>query len=178
MSDNNDTSDRFVPVGSAMNGGFDDWPGESPVEDDGIKLARSLSSLTDCDRVRPLKELAHIGTLGSIEYIYPFCHRGSTFLRRLARNAIVKIILRTLRDNEQESLLGLKQKKELLDFLLAHDPRSSPCPRWNLATRKSAAKYMISLLKRNGILLPSPGRDSQGFGQLPCAPRLSGWSRR
>lgn len=120
MSDKGNSHDDFVPADSNWDGDFldDMFPVGGEIEDEGLKLARSLAGLTDCDRVRPLKELAQVGTLETIDYIYPFCHRGSSFLRRLARNAIVKIILRTLRDNEQEKLLGLKQKEGLLDFLL------------------------------------------------------------
>ncbi|MBW7994994.1 MAG: response regulator [Candidatus Glassbacteria bacterium] len=120
MSDKRQPPDSFVPADREWDSEFldDVFSTSGSIEDEALKLARSLANLTDCDRVRPLKELAQIGSLESIENIYPFCHRGSSFLRRLARNAVVKIILRTLRDDEEEKLLGLKQKDELLEFLL------------------------------------------------------------
>jgi len=86
-------------------------------------LLQQIKNLPDEKKIKPLKELAHIGGLESLRYILPISRYSSEFMRKIARNTVIKIILRILRDNEENPVLGLQQKEKLIGFLIKLDKK-------------------------------------------------------
>lgn len=130
----------MVPAGAAS-GGEGEGEVKSPLE-----MAQSLEKLSDCDRVRPLKDLAQIGDLQTLSYIVPFTTRGSTFLRRLARNALIKIILRSLKEDETSATLGIKQKQQILENIEALDKKYSRLREMDLSDRQTRERVYDILI--------------------------------
>ena len=81
-------------------------------------MASQLKDMPDSNKIKPLKELACIGGLDALKYILPLSQYRSEFLRNLARSTTIKIILRLLRENEDTPILGIQQKKKLIDFVV------------------------------------------------------------
>ena len=111
-----------------------------------LELAQSLDKLSDCDRVRPLRELAQIGDLQTLEYVMPLIDRGSSFLRRLARNAAIKIILCALKEDESGTRLGMNQKQQLLDCVVALDKKYSGLKAMELNSQRTRERIYEILI--------------------------------
>lgn len=86
-------------------------------------LNQAIRSMPDEKKIKPLKELAFIGGPDSLKYILPLSQYSSGFLRKLASNAVIKIILRFLRDNEENPVFVLEQKEKMIDYLISLDRR-------------------------------------------------------
>ena len=84
-------------------------------------LTQAIRKMSDEKKIKPLKELAFIGGLDSLKYILPLSQYSSSFIRKLASNTVIKIVLRVLRDNEENPVLVLEQEKRLIDFLIHLD---------------------------------------------------------
>ncbi|MEA2063825.1 MAG: hypothetical protein U9P14_09025, partial [Gemmatimonadota bacterium] len=102
---------------------------EARIEPDPEKkadlLAASLGELADSEKIKPLKALADFGSLEALRCILPVCTTGSGFIRNLARNAAIKICLRTLKEDEYKPQLGIQQKKKLVDLVVKLDEKYS-----------------------------------------------------
>ncbi len=90
-----------------------------------VLLAEGLKFLPDQARVKHLKELAYFGNLESLRHILPLSQYAGSFLRNLARNTVIKIVLRVLRQNEETAVLGIQQKKKLIDLVAGLDKKYS-----------------------------------------------------
>ena len=88
-------------------------------------LAKQMKNLPDSAKIKPLKELACIGGLGDLPQILPLSQYSSDFLRKLARSAVIKIILRGLKEDEKTGKMGIQQKKKLLDLVVGLDKKYS-----------------------------------------------------
>jgi len=100
-------------------------PGQEKInpEEQARLLNKQLKHSSDAKKIKPLKELACIGGLDSLRYILPLNKYSSEFMRKIARNTVVKIILRTLREDEGKPVLGIQQKKKLIEFIIKLDKK-------------------------------------------------------
>ena len=100
-------------------------PGQEKIdpEEQARLLNKQLKHSSDAKKIKPLKELAFIGGLDSLRYILPLHKYSSEFMRKIARNTVVKIILRTLREDEEKPTLGIQQKKKLIEFIIKLDKK-------------------------------------------------------
>lgn len=102
---------------------FIDLPLPLDLEDRVQYLNNKLKNLPDVSKIKPLKELALIGKLDSLRYILPLSRYTSEFVRKIARASVIKIILRTIREDADKAELGIQKKKNLVSFLIGLDKK-------------------------------------------------------
>ncbi len=111
--------------------------------------AAQLKKLPDSAKIKILKDLAFLGNLDSLKYILPLSQYSSEFIRKLARNAVVKTILRTLREDEEKPQLGIQQKKKLVDFVVAVDNSYAYIKDMELGNPKTSQKVLDILIRED-----------------------------
>ena len=85
--------------------------------------------------------------MDTLKYILPLSQYNSDFLRNMARNAVIKIILRLLRENEEKTMLGLQQRKKLIDFVVGLEQKYSYLKDMEL-TNPGTTKKVLDILIR------------------------------
>ncbi|MBW7995209.1 MAG: response regulator [Candidatus Glassbacteria bacterium] len=112
-------------------------------------LAAQLKDMPDSKKIKPLKELAYAGGLDTLKDILPLSQYRSEFLRNLARNTTIKIILRLLRENEETPILGIKQKQKLIDFVVGLDKRFSYLKNMEISNPATIQKIFDILIRED-----------------------------
>ncbi|MCE5269882.1 response regulator [bacterium] len=111
--------------------------------------AAQLKKLPDSAKIKILKDLAFLGSLDSLKHILPLSQYNSEFIRKLARNAVVKTILRTLREDEEKPQLGIQQKKKLVEFVVAVDSSYAYIKDLELGNPKTSQKVLDILIRED-----------------------------
>ena len=124
-----------------------DIDSEKDPEKRAVLLAEALKDMPDSAKIKPIKELAYTGNLETLRYIMPLAQYRSDFLRNLARNTAVKIVLRLLRENEENAVLGIQQKKKLVDFVVGLESKYNYLKDMEL-TSKTATQKILDILIR------------------------------
>ncbi|HUU30028.1 MAG TPA: HEAT repeat domain-containing protein [archaeon] len=96
-------------------------PYEMDLDERATYYARELRRWPDAKKIQPLKQLVNIGGLSQLKYILPLSQYPSDFIRKLARNTVIKIILRALKEDEESHTLDADQKKQFIDLLVILD---------------------------------------------------------
>jgi len=112
-------------------------------------LAKELKNMSDPAKIKPLKELAYTGSMETLKYILPLSQYTSDFLRNMARNAVIKIILRLLRENEEKAMLGLQQRKKLVDFIIGLEKKYAYLKDMELTDPKTTKKVLDVLIRED-----------------------------
>ncbi|MFH1068297.1 MAG: response regulator [Candidatus Glassbacteria bacterium] len=112
-------------------------------------MAEALTEMPDSAKIKPLKELAYTGNLDTLRYIMPLSQYSSDFLRNLARNSVIKIILRLLRENEENPVLGIQQKKKLLDFVVGMESKYAYLKEMELTSSAATQKILDILIRED-----------------------------
>ncbi len=112
-------------------------------------LASQLKDMPDSNKIKPLKELANTGGLDTLKHILPLAQYRSVFLRNLARGTTIKIILRLLRENEETPVLGIRQKKKLIDFVVGLDSRFSYLQNMEITNPVTIRKILDILIRED-----------------------------
>jgi CheY-like chemotaxis protein len=112
-------------------------------------LANQLQDMPDSDKIKPLKELAYTGGLDALKNILPLSQYKSEFLRNLARGTTIKIILRLLRENEETPMLGIQQKKKLIDFVVGLDKRFAYLQTMEISNPVTTQKILDILIRED-----------------------------
>ncbi|OGF96915.1 MAG: hypothetical protein A3F83_01015 [Candidatus Glassbacteria bacterium RIFCSPLOWO2_12_FULL_58_11] len=87
--------------------------------------ARELRKKSAANKIQPLKKLAEIGGLKHLKYILPLSQYSSEFIRKMARNSAIRIILRSLREAEESGDFSAALKKKFIDLLIILDKKFS-----------------------------------------------------
>ncbi len=98
---------------------------EQEPEEKMFLLAEKLKELPDSARIKPLKELAYFGSLKTLHHLLPIYQSSRGFLRKVALNTVIKIILRALREDETRNEMGIQQKKKLTELVAGLDKKYS-----------------------------------------------------
>ena len=112
-------------------------------------LAMELKKLPDASKIKPLKELAYTGGLDTLKYILPLSQYSSEFLRNMARNAVIKIVLRLLKENEEHPILEIQQKQKLIDFVVGLDKKYTYLKDMELSSPKTTHKILDILIRED-----------------------------
>ena len=112
-------------------------------------LKHQLKHLPDEKKIKPLKELAFIGGLDSLRYILPLNRYSSEFMRKIARNTVIKIILRVLREDEERPVLGIQQKKKLIGYLASLDKKYTQLETLELHSPKTTKQILDILIQED-----------------------------
>jgi len=112
-------------------------------------LAKELKNMPDPAKIKPLKELAYTGGMETLKYILPLSQYTSDFLRNMARNAVIKIVLRLLRENEEKAMLGLQQRKKLIDFVVGLEQKYAYLRDMELTNPKTTKKVLDILIRED-----------------------------
>ncbi len=112
-------------------------------------LASQLKDMPDSNKIKPLKELANTGGLDALKHILPLAQYKSVFLRNLARGTTIKIVLRLLRENEETPILGIRQKKKLIDFVVGLDSRFSYLQNMEIPNPVTIRKILDILIRED-----------------------------
>ncbi len=112
-------------------------------------LAAQLKGMPDSNKIKPLKELAYTGGLDALKHILPLSQYNSEFLRNLARGTTIKIILRLLRENEETPMLGIQQKKKLIDFVVGLDNRFAYLQTMEISNPVTIQKILDILIRED-----------------------------
>jgi CheY-like chemotaxis protein len=112
-------------------------------------LAVQLKGMPDSNKIKPLKELAYTGGLDALKHILPLSQYNSEFLRNLARGTTIKIILRLLRENEETPMLGIQQKKKLIDFVVGLDNRFAYLQTMEISNPVTIQKILDILIRED-----------------------------
>ncbi|MBN2289798.1 MAG: HEAT repeat domain-containing protein [Candidatus Glassbacteria bacterium] len=112
-------------------------------------LKSQLKHLPNAKKIKPLKEMAYIGGLDSLRYILPLSRYSSEFVRKIARNSVIKIILRVLREDEGKSVLGIQQKKNLVGFLVGLDKKYVNLKNMELRSPKTTKQILDILIQED-----------------------------
>lgn len=112
-------------------------------------LASQLKDMPDSNKIKPLKELAYSGGLDVLKHILPLSQYKSEFLRNLARGTTIKIILRLLRENEETPILGIQQKKKLIDFVVGLESRFSYLKEMEITNPVTIQKILDILIRED-----------------------------
>ena len=110
------------------------------------KVAKEMHKMTNSNKIKPLKELASIGFLSTLKHILPLNRYNTEFVRKLARNTAVKIILRELREDEEDSRLGIQQKKKLVELVINLDSKYKHLKELELGNPKTTGKILDILI--------------------------------
>jgi len=111
--------------------------------------AEQLKDLPDSAKIKPLKELACFGSLGDLPQILPLYQYSSAFLHKLARNAVIKIILRELKEEEDRGRMGVQQKKKLIELMAALDNKYSYLKEMEISDPKTRQKIYDILIRED-----------------------------
>ena len=111
-----------------------------------VLLAQELKKAPDPVKMKSLKELAYTGEMDSLKYILPLSQYSSVFLRNVARNTVIKIVLRILKENEEKPVLGLQQKKKFVDLVIGLDKKYNYLKEMELASPKTMQKIFDILI--------------------------------
>src|SRR3989339_838438 len=87
--------------------------------------ARELRKKSAANKIQPLKKWAEIGGLKHLKYILPLSQYSSEFIRKMARNSAIRIILRSLREAEESGDFSAALKKKFIDLLIILDKKFS-----------------------------------------------------
>lgn len=110
------------------------------------RVAKEMHKMTNSNKIKPLKELASIGFLSTLKHILPLNRYNTEFVRKLARNTAVKIILRELREDEESSRLGIQQKKKLVELVINLDQKYKHLKDLELGNPKTTGKILDILI--------------------------------
>ena len=122
-------------------------PAEMDPDKRAVLLNHQIKTLSDEKKIKPLKELGYIGGLDSLRYILPMSQYSSEFLRKIARNSVIKIILRVLWEDEEKQVLGIQQKKKLLAFLAGLERKYAHLKDMELWNSDTAGKLLDILIQ-------------------------------
>ena len=89
------------------------------------EYALELRKKSDANKIQPLKKLSSIGSLKHLKFILPLYQYSSDFIRKMARNTAIKIILRSLRESEESADFNVEHKIKYIDLLVKLDNRYS-----------------------------------------------------
>jgi len=112
-SNNSTEPDNGAEFGTDHGVEKEDYPAKQNVKAQERKAelyAMQLRRGPDINKIQPLEKLASIGGLNQLEYVLPLSQYSSEFIRKLARNTAVKIILRALKKNEDNQSLYFEKK--------------------------------------------------------------------
>lgn len=122
-------------------------PAKMDLDKRAVLLNHQIKTLSDEKKIKPLKELGYIGGLDSLRYIMPLSQYSSEFLRKIARNSVIKIILRVLWEDEEKQVLGIQQKKKLLAFLVGLERKYAHLKDMELWNSDTAGKLLDILIQ-------------------------------
>jgi len=112
-------------------------------------LAEKLNELPDAAKIKPLKELALFGSLEALPHIRTLYRSRSGFLHKLARNTMIKIILRELKEAESNRRMGIQQKKKLIGLVQELDSRYSYLEEMEIVDRGTREKVFDILIRED-----------------------------
>ncbi len=144
-------TDRHETSGAGTTAGEEkiDFSTESDPEKRTQLLAAHLKTMPDSSKIKVLKDLAFFGSLDTLKHVLPLSQYSSEFLRKLARNAVVKTVLRALREDEEKPQLGIQQKKKLVDFVVAVDNSYSYLKDMELGNPRTSQKVLDILIRED-----------------------------
>ncbi|HUU30221.1 MAG TPA: response regulator [archaeon] len=114
-----------------------------------VLLAAELKQMPDPTKIKVLKEIAYLGGLETLRHILPLSQYKSEFLRNMARNTVIKIILRILKENEEKPVLGIQQKKKLIELVVGLDNKYGYLKDMELTNPKTTQKVLAILIHEN-----------------------------
>ena len=124
-------------------------PAEMDPEKRAVLLGHQIKTLSDEKKIKPLKEIGYVGGLDSLRYIMPLSQYSSEFLRKIARNSAIKIILRVLWEDEERQALGTRQKRMLLAFLARLEKKYLHLKDMELWDSNAASKLLDVLIQED-----------------------------
>ncbi|MFC1613768.1 HEAT repeat domain-containing protein [Gemmatimonadota bacterium] len=127
---------------------------EKEAEKQAELLAEKLNVLPDIKRIKPLKEIARTGGLGSLKHILPLSRYESEFVNKLARNTVIKIIIRSLRQNAVRQELGSEHEKKLMDLLVEMDESYYYLNELSIDDPETKNKLMDVLIQEDSLFSP------------------------